>query len=240
MYYYYYYKNIVFIKNIMDDNTNTLNNNLENKDEENENNKTEKDSNNIIITEEPKNTENNLDPLKYFEINSKKEEEKRKEESEKKVEELKILNSIKNIDKKENENLNINEIKKELNKVEEIKEPIKIEGSTYAHPEKLKLKEMNKEKKHRLMTRMTTSQLLSKKKVKLEKKTSEAILKRASQINSTFFKPEIRKFNPYSDAVKNKNFGIEDNEILQVSEVETTYTQPLAPKKIDFAAFMKK
>ena len=224
----------------MDDNSNTLNNNIENKKEENEKNKTEKDSNNIIITEEPKNTENNLDPLKYFEINSKKEEEKRKEESEKKLEELKILNNIKDNDNKDNENLNINEIKKELKKVEEIKEPIKIEGSTYAHPEKVQSKEMNKEKKHRLMARMMSSQLLSKKKVKLEKKTSEAILKRASQLNSKFIKPEIGKFNPYSDAVKNKNFGIEDNEILQVTEIETTYTQPLNPKKIDFAAFMKK
>jgi hypothetical protein len=230
-----------------DNNKEKLNNNLENKNEENEKNKIENNNennsnttNNIIITEEPKNTENNLDPLKYFEINSKKEEEKRKEESEKKVEELKILNNIKIDNEKENENLNINEIKKEMKKVEETKEPIKIEGSTYAHPEKVKIKEMDKNKKSRLMARMMSSQLLSKKKVKLEKKTSEAILKRARQLDSNFNKPEIGKFNPYSEAVKNKNFGIEDNEILQVTEIETKITQPIGPKKIDFAAFMKK
>ena len=216
-----------------DNNKEKLNNNLENKNEENEKNiknnneNNSNTTNNIIITEEPKNTENNLDPLKYFEINSKKEEEKRKEESEKKVEELKILNNIKIDNEKENENLNINEIKKEMKKVEETKEPIKI-------------KEMDKNKKNRLMARMMSSQLLSKKKVKLEKKTSEAILKRARQLDSNFNKPEIGKFNPYSEAVKNKNFGIEDNEILQVTEIETKITQPIGPKKIDFAAFMKK
>ena len=230
-----------------DNNKEKLNNNLENKNEENEKNKIENNkenisntTNNMIITEEPKNTENNLDPLKYFELNSKKEEEKRKEESEKKVEELKILNNIKIDNEKENENLNINEIKKEMKKVEETKEPIKIEGSTFAHPEKVKIKEMDKNKKSRLMARMMSSQLLSKKKVKLEKKTSEAILKRARQLDSNFIKPEIGKFNPYSEAVKNKNFGIEDNEILQVTEIETKITQPIGPKKIDFAAFMKK
>ena len=227
-----------------DNNKEKLNNNLENKNEENEknikNNNENNSTNNIIITEEPKNAENNLEPLKYFEINSKKEEEKRKEESEKKVEELKMLNNIKIDNEKENENLNINEIKKEMKKVEETKEPIKIEGSTYAHPEKVKIKEMDKNKKSRLMARMMSSQLLSKKKVKLEKKTSEAILKRARQLDSNFNKPEIGKFNPYSEAVKNKNFGIEDNEILQVTEIETKITQPIGPKKIDFAAFMKK
>ena len=229
-----------------DNNKEKLNNNLENKNEENEKNiknnneNNSNTTNNIIITEEPKNTENNLDPLKYFEINSKKEEEKRKEESEKKVEELKMLNNIKIDNEKENENLNINEIKKEMKKVEETKEPIKIEGSTCAHPEKVKIKEMDKNKKSRLMARMMSSQLLSKKKVKLEKKTSEAILKRARKLDSNFNKPEIRKFNPYSEAVKNKNFGIEDNEILQVTEIETKITQPIGPKKIDFAAFMKK
>ena len=227
-----------------DNNKEKLNNNLENKNEENEknikNNNENNSTNNIIITEEPKNTENNLDPLKYFEINSKKEEEKLKEENEKKVEELKILNNIKIDNEKENENLNINEIKKEMKKVEETKEPIKIEGSTYAHPEKVKIKEMDKNKKSRLMARMMSSQLLSKKKVKLEKKTSEAILKRARKLDSNFNKPEIGKFNPYSEAVKNKNFGIEDNEILQVTEIETKITQPIGPKKIDLAAFMKK
>ena len=155
-----------------DNNKEKLNNNLENKNEENEKNiknnneNNSNTTNNIIITEEPKNIENNLDPLKYFELNSKKEEEKRKEESEKKVEELKILNNIKIDNEKENENLNINEIKKEMKKVEETKEPIKIEGSTYAHPEKVKIKEMDKNKKSRLMARMMSSQLLSKKKVK--------------------------------------------------------------------------
>ena len=114
-----------------------------------------------------------------------------------------------------------------MKKVEETKEPIKI-------------KEMDKNKKNRLMARMMSSQLLSKKKVKLEKKTSEAILKRARQLDSNFNKPEIGKFNPYSEAVKNKNFGIEDNEILQVTEIETKITQPIGPKKIDLAAFMKK
>ena len=227
-----------------DNNKEKINNNLENKNEENEknikNNNENNSTNNIIITEEPKNAENNLEPLKNFEINSKKEEEKRKEESEKKVEELKILNNIKIDNEKENENLNINEIKKEMKKVEETKEPIKIEGSTFAHPEKVKIKEMDKNKKSRLMARMMSSQLLSKKKVKLEKKTSEAILKRARKLDSNFNKPEIRKFNPYSEAVKNKNFGIEDNEILQVTEIETKITQPIGPKKIDFAAFMKK
>ena len=214
-----------------DNNKEKINNNLENKNEENEknikNNNENNSTNNIIITEEPKNAENNLEPLKNFEINSKKEEEKRKEESEKKVEELKMLNNIKIDNEKENENLNINEIKKEMKKVEETKEPIKI-------------KEMDKNKKNRLMARMMSSQLLSKKKVKLEKKTSEAILKRARKLDSNFNKPEIRKFNPYSEAVKNKNFGIEDNEILQVTEIETKITQPIGPKKIDFAAFMKK
>ena len=214
-----------------DDNKEKIINNLENKNEENEknikNNNENNSTNNIIITEEPKNAENNLEPLKNFEINSKKEEEKRKEESEKKVEELKMLNNIKIDNEKENENLNINEIKKEMKKVEETKEPIKI-------------KEMDKNKKNRLMARMMSSQLLSKKKVKLEKKTSEAILKRARQLDSNFNKPEIGKFNPYSEAVKNKNFGIEDNEILQVTEIETKITQPIGPKKIDFAAFMKK
>ena len=216
-----------------DNNKEKINNNLENKNEENEKNiknnneNNSNTTNNIIITEEPKNTENNLEPLKNFEINSKKEEEKRKEENEKKVEELKMLNNIKIDNEKENENLNINEIKKEMKKVEETKEPIKI-------------KEMDKNKKNRLMARMMSSQLLSKKKVKLEKKTSEAILKRARKLDSNFNKPEIRKFNPYSEAVKNKNFGIEDNEILQVTEIETKITQPIGPKKIDFAAFMKK
>ena len=216
-----------------DNNKEKLNNNLENKNEENEKNiknnneNNSNTTNNIIITEEPKNTENNLEPLKNFEINSKKEEETRKEENEKKVEELKMLNNIKIDNEKENENLNINEIKKEMKKVEETKEPIKI-------------KEMDKNKKNRLMARMMSSQLLSKKKVKLEKKTSEAILKRARKLDSNFNKPEIRKFNPYSEAVKNKNFGIEDNEILQVTEIETKITQPIGPKKIDLAAFMKK
>jgi hypothetical protein len=217
----------------MTDKDQVLNNDSnQNKNEENEKNKINNNNENVsnnpnsIIIQEEDNPDN-IETLKICEL-SQQEEEKNKNKSEKEVDNEKNNNTI-------------NNIKKEMQNVEEIKQSIKTERNSYAKAENEKTSEMDNKRK-RLMARMTSSQLLSKKKVKLEKKTSEAILKRLKKFesNSHFSKPDIRKkFNPYSDAVLNKNFGIEDNEILQVTETEVN-SQPIVTKKIDFAAFMKK
>jgi hypothetical protein len=77
-----------------DNNKEKINNNLENKNEENEknikNNNENNSTNNIIITEEPKNAENNLEPLKNFEINSKKKKKNEKKKVKKKLKNLKF------------------------------------------------------------------------------------------------------------------------------------------------------